>query len=335
MPWEPTPAKTDTVDAEATGSEAAAESPKDGASSAAAKSKDPSAAADDASETVAAEKPVEGDAPADKRLDTITKAEKRSRELIAKERNDAKSSFMAEVEQVKAELAPHMDSVKKYKAAVEKVRTDPVELMRSLGLSEDDFEYAAQQLYNHSKAAASDPKRAQAAAQARRERESTSELAQLRAEVQAIKAEKQQAAQQQTFEQQKAQYVDHVATNLPAEAPLLKKLLEKSPAKAKAELWKTAERLFAENNEMPDAEDLAVAYERQRRAELEELGVDVASVLSAKSVVAATPADKRPAKTLDATASQTTPLPKPAAKKTDAERRKEILDAMPWDTATS
>lgn len=277
--------------------------------------------------------PVDPDA---KRLTSIAKAEKRSRDLISKERADAKADFQAEVERVRAEITPHIDSVKKYKAAVEQARTNPVELMRSLGLSEDDFEYVAQQLFNNSKAAASDPKRAAAAAHARREREKDLEIRELRDWRTQVETEKKQAAATQTFESQKTQFLDHVTATLPAEAQLLKALIEKSPIKAKAEMWKTTERLFAETGEVPDAEDVALAYEKQRRAELEELGIDPAAVISAKAKPAAAVVEmKRPARTLDAAASGATQTPKPAAKRSASEVRQELLKDMPWETGTA
>ena len=324
MPWEPLAPKSDEPAADST-DEAKPDVPVEDAP-----------LKDDEAELAKVETKESDPADPDaKRLTSIAKAEKRSRDLISKERADAKADFQAEVERVRAEITPHIDSVKKYKAAVEQARTNPVELMRSLGLSEDDFEYVAQQLFNSSKAAASDPKRASAAAHARREREKDLEIRELRDWRTQVETEKKQAAATQTFEQQKTQFLDHVTATLPAEAPLLKAMIEKNPTKAKAEMWKTTERLFAETGEVPDAEDVALEYEKQRRSELEELGIDPATIISkAKSPVIATDT-KRPAKTLDATATSTTPVPKPGVKKSAAEVRAELLKSMPWETGTA
>lgn len=230
-----------------------------------------------------------------KRLATVKAQEKRLREQIAKERSDARAELDAHRKQIEAEWSPKIEAAQKFEALAKRAKYDPASVLEQLGLTADDFEIAARHLYARSKAGAADPKNRQAAEAALRERESQDRIAAHEKKLADLEAKLTAKEQAQAFESQRGQYLDLTLKAVANDnAPLLAKLATKAPAKARAELWQTAERLFDQTGEFPDHEDVITAWESQRRAELEDLGIDVAT--SAKPAPAAPAA--RPGKSL-------------------------------------
>lgn len=283
-------------------------------------SKDEAAVDETKVEAKAEDKP---DPETDKRLSAVQKAEKRSREQIAKERAEAKAEMQLEFDRQRAALTPHMESLKAYESAKAKAHTDPVGLLTSLGVPLDQFDYIAQQIYNNSKAAESDPKRKEYAAQAREKREYESRMEAMQKRIDAMENERKQATEAQEsarLEDSAFKALSDAATD---DMPLTKAVLAKNPTKARAALLKTAQDLFAQTGEPPDAEDVLSAYEKIRAEELAELGVDVASI--AKPKTAPTDEKRAPSKTLDAAPAGAKPAPakgKPS--------RDELLRDLPW-----
>lgn len=255
----------------------------------------------EASEHVEAAEPVAevaaepADADTSKRLATVKAQEKRLREQIAKERADARAALDAERKQFEADIAPKLKAAQDFETLAKRAKYDPAAVLEQLGLTDDDFELAARHLYARSKAGAADPKNRAAAEQAAREREAHDRIAAHEKKLADLEAKLTAKEQAQAFESQRGQYLDGALKAVANDnAPLLSKLASKAPAKARAELWQTAERLFDATGEFPDHEDVITAWESQRRAELEDLGIDV--VTSAKPVTPAPAA--RPAKSL-------------------------------------
>ena len=281
------------------------------------------AAVDEKADKVEAKTEDKPDPDTDKRLSAVQKAEKRSREQLAKERAEAKAEMQLEFDRQRAALAPHMESLKAFQSAKEKAEVDPVGLLTSLGISVEKFDYIAQQIYNNSKAAEADPKRREFAAQAREKREYEARMEAMQKRIDAMENERKQAAESQEnarLEETAFKSLSEAATD---DTPLTKKLLAKNPAKARAALLKTARDLFKQTGEPPDAEDVLNAYEKIRAEELAELDVDVTSIAKPK----AAPADEKraPSKTLEASPSGAKPAPakgKPS--------RDELLREMPW-----
>lgn len=230
-----------------------------------------------------------------KRLATVKAQEKRLREQIAKERSDARAELDAHRKQIEAEWSPKIEAAQKFEALAKRAKYDPASVLEQLGLTADDFEIAARHLYARSKAGQADPKNRAAAEQATRERESADRIAAHEKKLADLEAKLTAKEQAQAFESQRGQYLDLTLKAVANDnAPLLAKLATKAPAKARAELWQTAERLFDQTGEFPDHEDVITAWESQRRAELEDLGIDVAT--SAKPAAPAPAA--RPGKSL-------------------------------------
>ena len=283
---------------------------------------------DPADEKPAAEveaKPDEHDAETTKRLSVVQKAEKRSREAIAEAKRAAADEVQSERARLTREFAPHIESAKAYAAAKEQARTNPVALLRSLGVSDEDMDYVARQVYASSSAAAADPKNSAAAAQARRERESDSELARLRKTVEDMQTGQTQREQQAQASAAAQNYIASVAKAVSDETPLVAKLLEKSPQKAHERIATMTNMMLERDREVPDAADVLAAVEAERRAELEELGIDPTTITKAKPTA---PVVK--SKTLDPAASPGAKAPAAAPRESAEERRVRLERDMPW-----
>ncbi len=254
-----------------------------------------------------------------KRLATIQAAEKRSREKIEKERAAYKAE-RADFERERAAFAAERAQMDAFRKATERAKVDPVSLLRAAGV--DDFEYAARLAYAESKAA-TDPTNREAAAQMLRMREQATKVDATEKRIADLEAKLAAKEQETTFESHRSKYLDFAFKAITDEVPIAKALAAKNPAKLRAALWSTAERMIAENDgDVPEVEEIVAAYEVSRRAELEELGVDPAtfSATPKKNIQAAD--KKHPAKTLgtDLSASR---APRPA--KSDKEHRSETL----------
>ena len=262
-----------------------------------------------------APEPAKVDGETAKRLAQVQKATERAQSKLTAER--------AELDKLRADLEPRSKAFADYEALMKRAKYDPAALLEHAGYSQDDFERAAQALYVRSKAGESDPKAKAAVAQSAKERESAERLASSEKRLaeleQSIQSERQQVVQQR----QVTEWMDGVTKTVSEDAPLLRASLAKAPDKAKAVLAQIALRIHAETGEMPDGPDLHAAYEAQRRAELEDLGIDVASVVKAKKPAAATPTGRT--RTIPAEAGTATV---PAAKAPPTETREQTRARM-------
>lgn len=211
-----------------------------------------------------------------KRVDQIQKREKQAKAAIARERAEFHQERDAFLEEWKP-LVQEAQAFKQYRA---KVRTNPAAVLMALGLKEEDLDYAARQVHGRSKKAAENPKNREYSDRLERERE---------LEERAINAERlaQQAlervsqADQQRVEQENLdRYLKVMVKSIQAEEhPLVATMIKKTPEKARKMLHQTAERLWNETGEVPDHADVVAQLEQDRREELEELGVDLSSLV--------------------------------------------------------
>lgn len=255
----------------------------------------------------------------EKRLAKIHAAEKRAKEAAAKER--------AELEKLRTEAESTRAEYEQFLALKAKAKTDPMAVIRALEL---DPEYTAKVAWQHHLAEKEPnaPQHREIAARMQREREGTDklstvekQLAELRATIEQRDQQAQYASAWQSF------YGDVVktATAETSDAPLLKTALTKNPARTAARIEQLSHELFKQTGEWPDTADVLATYESQRRAELEEHGIDVATVTQPKKPPQAAD-EKRPAKTLTPDLSTTT-VPRNGAQSLK-ERRAETLRLM-------
>lgn len=246
---------------------------------------EPEAAAD---EEPAEEEPEEDrpDPELERRARQLRKQELRMRERARSERE--------EIQRDREALRKDREEVEAFKRAKANARTDTAAYLRAAGLTEDDFEHSAKQLYSYTKEAAADPKNREAVARSQRERELQLEVENLK---QRLDKQDEGRQQQERVERERQEAIRYMTGVQKAAKPgtLAAHYLGKGGAAAERAMQTlagiTAE--LAEDDELPLASDVLREYEKRRRAELDDDGVDVDALLKRK---AAPPANgKKPA----------------------------------------
>lgn len=271
-----TATKADTKPAEPTETDASDESPDE--------------EADEADEKPAIEQKADDadkpDPDTAKRIAQVQKATKREREMMAKQRDEL-AKARTEVESQRQAFAAERAELEEWKQLKARAKNDPLALYKAAGIGEDDYEHHAKVLYNHRKGA--EPKDRDAALRMQREKETVSEVSQLRKELDEHKAELAKREQAAQLEQAWTEHIGGVAKAAQddkVDAPLLRAQLAKNPRRAHATIRDITMQITQETGELPDAADVIAKYEEIRRQEIEELGIDVAAATGKKPVPA-------------------------------------------------
>jgi hypothetical protein len=235
----------------------------------------------------------------------------------AKAFRDEQAAEKAKLDLERVELARIKADVEGRGAGLDELRKlakrDPIAALAKLGLeSEDEWETVGRGAYPRTKAGKSDPRAAPAVAQTERERQLADELASLKKgheELTASLRTRDAQAQQQAYVRD---YLDSAVKAIPTTPTLIGKLHAKSPEKARQtllELGTTMEReaMRADGTtrydpaHTPSHAELITRYEKDRRAELEEQGVDVDALLVPAAAKPAPAPAAKPKVTLDPT----------------------------------
>lgn len=290
---------------------------------------------DEAADTAEAEAEAEGeseepkaakDLAQEKRLAELQKARKRSLDEVAR----ARAELEAERKQWQAELAPHVEALKQFQSLQSRAKYDPAAVLMSLGYSQDDLELAARQVYEHSKAAADDPKTRGSAAAAMRLRQLENTFETYQEERRREIAElRDQLAQRDNAAQAEA-WIESATKAATDDTPLVKTMLAKNPARARTLLAQVADELVAATGEVPDHSDVVTELENRRRTELEELGIEIPSAVKAATPKTKTPTagETKTAPTKTLSPDLGTPTKPRSARMTREERRLEIVQAL-------
>lgn len=86
----------------------------------------------------------------------------------------------------------------------------------------------------------------------------------------------------------------------------------------------------ADASHTPTHAEVIAEYEKRRREELEEQGVDVDAMLKRAAPAPAAPPAKKPAATLDPTNTGGAARPVDRSRMTEDQKRQEMLKNMPW-----
>lgn len=251
-----------------------------------------------------------------KRLEAVNKREKRAKESMARERE----AYQRERSAFEAEWSPRIKQAEEFADISRRVRHDPVGVLLGLGLTEDDFEPVAKVVYAHSTAARNNPQVREAAQRSMRERELSDQVAKLTRAVQDRDQRDQERDQRETVQRETVRFLDAVAKSASDETPLVRTMLEKSPEKARQRLAQVADAIIHETGEVPDHADVVAELEKLRRAELEELGIDIDTAIKRPKKLSPAADEKRPAKTL------TNDLGKPTTPRSALSRKEELAD---------
>lgn len=255
----------------------------------------------------------------DKRLEQIRRTERKSREKLTAERDE----FRREKAGFEAKVQPLLQKVQEFEALSKRARSNLPAVLRSLGLTDDDFEPAAKVLYEESPAGKNDPKvKARTGAQALRAREQEDQLSELTKQVQQLTRSIQERDEQAELQRHATTFLDNVQKQMNGETPLLSRLLDKNASRYRAHIAAVTQRLVQETDEIPDIDDVLAEAEKARREQLEDEGIDVEALLG-KAAPAATESEKKGGKTLQGGGGA--PPPKPKSKQSRKELEKDVL----------
>jgi len=146
-----------------------------------------------------------------KRLASIERAERRSKEAIAAERQ--------ELERERDRLRPQIEEAKQFTDLKSRARYDVAGVLASLGLTEEHFEAAARELYALSPAAQNNPKAREVAAKSQKEREQADRIAQLEKRLEETERKTLEREEMAMATKQVAAYIDAVVKSIGDEAP--------------------------------------------------------------------------------------------------------------------
>lgn len=221
-------------------------------------------------------------------------------EKQAKKFRDEQSRAKAELDVERAEIARlRAEATGKVSSIDELKKLKPLELLEKLGIeSEDDYDVLARAAYARTKKGKEDPRLKQQAEQTAETRDFKSKIAALEAKIEELGGEfskRDAQAQTQSFV---TKWQDDAIKAIPAEPTLIGRLATKAPEKARDVLLTIGKYLEKQSGETPTHAECIEEYEKYRRAELEETGVDVDALL--RPATEAAP-KRAPGKTLDIT----------------------------------
>lgn len=230
------------------------------------------------------------DAETARRLEQVSKADKRNRVRLAAER----SSFEREREAFVSEWKPKIAEYEQFKQLKARGSSDPIAMAEAFGYGEDDLEELSKIFHGYSKAAASDPKWKDYARKLQQERGTRRELAELRASHEKLTSDLARERDEREQTSRRDEYLGRVARAANDSTPLLKKDLELRGATAREALRRIALAMAERDGDTPDPRKVAAAYERRRRSGLER-DKGLYDFLKAPAPGAAKPADRRSA----------------------------------------
>lgn len=245
---------------------------------------------------------------------------KRGLALIDKrmaEFRDTMKAERAKFDEERAEFIRERTEWKSKGSSIEELQkladVDPLAALERLGIKSDDetrWEQIGRAAFPRTKAGKADPNARKEVAQSQRERELMSQLDELKKGYEELRNEFKTRDERQTTQQFIEQYAEKAVKAIPADKPsLIGKLHAKSPDKAKqallalgAEMERSAMQADGATKYdpmyTPSHAEVISEYEKRRRAELEDQGVDVDALLKP----AASAPKQAPSKTLDPTA---------------------------------
>jgi hypothetical protein len=321
LPSEPEPAEKPAAE-----SDASSDEPAEAAEAAEPAKTDEEEDADtDADDLDEPTKPPEKDPATAKGLEAIQRREKQAKEAMAR----ARAEFETEREQFRREWAPKLEALERFQKLSQRARYDVAGVLQELGVPKTDFEAAAKELYYATTAAEADPKYREAALRSAREREHVDALTQTRQELAELRSMIADRDRQQTIAAAVSEFIESTAKAVTDDTPIVSRWMAKNPAAVRTKLAHVAEQMIGENDgEVPDHADVVARLEKIRRAELEELEIDVEQYIKTPAAPKKTnpvAGEKRAAKTLgNDLGTQRTPRPK----LTPQEERADLVRAL-------
>lgn len=213
------------------------------------------------------------DADKDKRLAAVQKAERRSKEQLARERQAMHHEMDARVAKLEADWKPRIEAAQRFEQLRGRVKYNTVAVLRELGLTPADFERVAQEVYAHSEAAGVKPEHKAHAERAARERELSDDLAATKKRQDKLEAELAERDQREANARAAERHFTALTKAVSDQTPLAKHFLAKTPEKTRSKFAQITLDMLDEGVD-PTPAAVLKRFEKQQRAELEEIGVD-------------------------------------------------------------
>ncbi len=234
------------------------------------------------------EKPADAektDPDLSKRLAQVKKAERRSRESLAKDTADRNAAIDRRVADIEREWAPRIEKAERFEKMSARAHRDGAAILRELGLSEEaDIESTIRDLFAMTKAGAEKPGYREHAQKLAKDRERDDKIKAMEDREEARVKRETEREQQAAADRHLETYFEGVTKAANDEkTPHAAHRLAKTPVKARAALENLAAGMAQKIGALPDAKAVLAAFEKQCRAELEELGIDPATVVKAKA----------------------------------------------------
>ena len=204
-----------------------------------------------------------------KRREAMRQTERRQRASLARDRQ----AFESERSEWKAQSKAVADAQKRFDDLAARVRYNPTAVLRELGMTEDDFEGAAQHIAAHSKAAGVTPAHKAAAERAMREREAADKASNAEKRVEKLEQTIADERQQAAIARETEAYLGRVVRKVGEDSPLTHRLVAKNPARAKQALAATALELAQKLGQLPKSKAVIAAHEKKLTRELRDLGI--------------------------------------------------------------
>jgi hypothetical protein len=224
---------------------------------------------------------VKAEEDEEEQLDPKTAKALEIRQREEKRAKQAHQARMAEAREYETQLRNMAKEIQAEKARIDSYRSkamsDPVGVLRELGIPEEMYEYVSKQFYLLSKKGMENPKARELADRERRSRDAESRLELAMKKIEEFEQREQDRLASVERQAVVSKYLDDVQKAVAAEHKLVKKWMEKAPQKFRQRLYETANDLANELGYAPEPDEVLNALETARRAELEELGISVPS----------------------------------------------------------
>jgi hypothetical protein len=204
------------------------------------------------------------------------KAEQHMRRQLATERAEMQADF----DRQRTAWQQKLDKAAELEQRVAKGKDDPIALLEAHGYDVESYEAIAHLLYSLTPEGQKDPKRKAAALAALKERKSAGSVADIRRELDEFKKSQAEREEQAQVQARIDAYAGAIAKAAGDATPLAKAALAKNPERTQQRLLVIADRLYMESGpsndlrDVPKPAEVLAAYEKERAAELEELGID-------------------------------------------------------------
>lgn len=195
----------------------------------------------------------------DKRIEAVQKAEKRSLEKVAAERrkfDEERQSFISERQKFEKEWGPRMEAAQRFDEMKERAQWDLAGVAEMLGISAEDYEHHAKQLFRLSPRGKADPKNRDAYERDNREREHRQKLTAAEKRIQDMESKLDERFKALEEKERLSGLTQKAQKALGDDTPIMRKRFETHPEAAQKDFAIAVKYLREQTGEEPDPADV-------------------------------------------------------------------------------